>query len=127
MEPWKEQTEGLCGKNIMKMKLLWIVAAAALITGCAETRKHAGASAENDQNVLTGGPMTGTQIKDLPAPVQATLQQRAPTAEIAGIDKEKENGRVFYKISFIEPGRNPVMWIAEDGTVLPDRPSKVMP
>jgi len=111
----------------MKTKLLWIAAAAALITGCAETRKHAGATAENDANVLTGGPVTGTRIQDLPAPVQVTLQQRMPTAEIAGIDKERENGRTFYKISFIESGRNPVMWFAEDGTVLPDRPSKVMP
>ena len=103
------------------------MAAAALITGCAESRKHAGAAAENDSNVLTGGPMVGTRIQDLPAPVQATLQQRAPTAEIAGLDKERENGRTFYKISFIEPGHNPVMWIAEDGSVLPDRPSKLMP
>ena len=111
----------------MKIKILSAIAVAALITGCAETRKHAGASAENDNNVLTGGPVVGTKIKDLPTPVQTTLQQRAPTAEIAGIDKERENGRTYYKISFIEPGRNPIMWIAEDGTVLPDRPSKVLP
>ena len=39
----------------MKIKILCIIAAATLIAGCAETRKHAGASAENDQNVLTGG------------------------------------------------------------------------
>jgi len=111
----------------MKIRLLCIVAVAALIAGCAETSKHAGATAENDSNVLTGGPVVGTRIQDLPAPVQASLQQRMPTAEIAGIDKERENGRTFYKISFIQPGKNPVMWFAEDGTVLPDRPSKVMP
>jgi hypothetical protein len=102
----------------MKIQMLAVATALALITGCAENRKHMGAAAENDQNVLTGGPMTGTKINDLPPAVQRTLQERVGSAEIAGIDKEKEDGRVYYKISFIQPGKNPKMIIAEDGTIV---------
>ncbi|HSU54919.1 MAG TPA: hypothetical protein VLT36_12750 [Candidatus Dormibacteraeota bacterium] len=110
----------------MKIQILCLAATVALVSGCAEMRKNAGASAENDRSVLTGGPVTGTRIKDLPDAVRNTLQQRAPNAEVADIDKERENGQTFYKVSFAEPGKNPSLWIAEDGSVLPDRPSKVM-
>jgi len=102
----------------MKIQILCAVAAVALITGCAETRKEMGASSENDQNVLTGGPVTGTRLKDLPQPVRDTLQSRMPTAEVSDIDKKTQNGRVVYKISFIEPGKNPSIYVAEDGSVV---------
>ena len=107
----------------MKSKILSVLAIVAMVTGCAEVRKHAGAASENDQNVLTGGPVTGTRIKDLPQPVRDTLKQRVPSAEIADIDKKTENGRVVYKISFVEPGKNPSLYIAEDGTTV-ERPQK---
>src|SRR5215472_10338895 len=102
----------------MKTQVLCLAAIVALAVGCAEARKDMGASAENDQNVLTGGPVTGTTIKDLPQPVKDALQQRVPTAEIANITKENENGRVVYKISFIQPGTNPTMYFGEDGQVV---------
>jgi len=104
--------------NTMKYQILCAVAAVALATGCAEMRKHAGASSENDQNVLTGGPVTGTRIKDLPSAVRETLKQRVPTAEVADIDKQTREGRTVYKISFMESGKNPAVYIAEDGTVM---------
>ena len=102
----------------MKNQILCALAAVALATGCAETRKHAGATAENDHNVLTGGPVTGTRLVDLPQAVKDALQKRLPSAEVADIDKQSKEGRTVYKVSFIEPGTNPTLFISEDGRVL---------
>jgi uncharacterized membrane protein YkoI len=43
-----------------------------------------------------------------------------PTAEIADIDTEVHNGRTVYQIQFIEPGRNPTLYISQDGHVVPN-------
>ena len=96
-----------------------MAAAAALLVGCssAETRKHAGGPNLNDQNVLSGGPVVGTTLADLPAPVKHTLQQQMPTAEVADIDKVERNGKIVYEITFAEPGKNPTIYIAADGTL----------
>lgn len=88
-----------------------------MLAGCLPLRSNRGA-AETDHNVLTGGPVTGTRVKDLPLAVQATLRQRVPTAEVADIDKEKKAGRVVYKISFLEANKTPTMYITENGSVL---------
>ena len=102
----------------MKTRILWAVAAVALVTGCTEMRKNMGASNENDQNVLTGGPVTGTRLSDLPESVKNTLKERVPTAEVADIDKETLDGQIVYKISFAEPGKNPSIYITQDGKVV---------
>src|SRR2546423_833871 len=103
--------------TLMKNQILCALAVIALATGCAESRKHMGAGNENDQNVLTGGPVTGTTIKDLPKAVKQTLKERFSNAEVADIDKQTKNGRIVYKISFMEPGKNPTIYVAEDGSV----------
>ncbi len=87
-------------------------------------RKNMGASNENDQNVLTGGPVTGTRLSDLPASVRSTLKERVPTAEVADIDKQTLNGQIAYKISFAEPGKNPTIFITQDGKVVQNPNSK---
>lgn len=103
----------------MKIKILCLLAGIALLAGCAETRqKYMGKAGDNDQNVLTGGPVVGTTLKDLPQAVRDTLKQRAPTAEVADIDKEKRDGKTVYEISFSERGKNQKLFIAEDGTVV---------
>jgi len=101
----------------MKNQILCAVAAVALVTGCAEMRKNMGAAAENDQNVLTGGPVSGTRLKDLPQAVRDKLKEQAPTSEVADIDKQTQNGKTVYKFTFAEPGKNPAIYIAEDGTI----------
>jgi hypothetical protein len=90
-------------------------------------RKHMGGGKDNDNNVLTGGPVTGTTIKDLPQAVKNTLKEKAPTAEIADIDKQSQGGRTIYRITFSEPGTNPTMYISEDGTVVQNMPSEKSP
>jgi hypothetical protein len=104
--------------NTMKIQIVCLFAAVGLLAGCAESRQSMGASAENDQNVLTGGPVTGTTLKDLPSPVREALQKQMPRAEVADIDKTTRNGKVVYEISFAEPGKNPKVYISEDGQML---------
>lgn len=111
----------------MKTQILCAIASIALLVGCSEMRKHMGGSAQNDNNVLTGGPVTGTTIKDLPQAVKNTLKEKAPTAEIADIDKESQGGRVIYRITFSEPGKNPPMYLSQDGTIVQDIPSEKSP
>jgi hypothetical protein len=102
----------------MKIQILCAIAILGLLSGCAWTGKHTGGSEYNDQNVLTGGPMTGITIKDLPQSVKDTLQQKVPTAEISNIQRENMGGKSVYKFTFLDPDKNPPMWIAEDGNVV---------
>jgi hypothetical protein len=99
----------------MTIKILCAIAVAGLLSGCAWSGKHVGASAYNDNNVLTGGPTVGTTIKDLPQPVKDTLQQKVPQAEISDIEKETMTGKTVYKVIFLDKEKYPTMWIAEDG------------
>ena len=104
----------------MKTRLFCAIAAATLAMGCAEMRKDMGAAAQTDQDVLTGGPISGTRLQDLPQSVRDALKERVPAAEVADIDKQNRNGRVVYKISFAEPGKNPALFIDEMGKLEAD-------
>lgn len=106
----------------MKIQLFCVLAAAVLLTGCTETRQRFSGAAETDQNVLTGGPMTGTTLKDLPQAVRYALQRNAPNAEIADIDKTTRNGQAVYEISFTRPGKNPKIYVTETGELLANPP-----
>jgi hypothetical protein len=102
---------------------LWVAAIVGLTSGsgCALFRKNMGASADNDQNVLTGGPVTGTHIKELPKAVRKTLAAKASGAEIAAIDKQTQDGRLIYRIILSEGGLNRSLYILDDGNVLENR------
>jgi hypothetical protein len=125
MANWVMRQQRYFGNEIstsMKTQILCAIASAALLLGCSEMQKNMG-GAENDKNVLTGGPVTGTTINDLPQPVKNKLKELAPAAEIADIDKHTQGGRVIYRITFTEPGRNPTMYIAQDGTIIQNMPT----
>lgn len=98
----------------------------ALLLSCSQMRTSMG-GAENDHNVLTGGPLSGTTINDLPQPVKNTLKEKAPTAEIADIDRQSQGGRMIYRITFTEPGKNPTMYISQDGSIVQNMPSERPP
>ena len=83
--------------------------------------------ANNDHDVLTGGPVTGTTINDLPEPVKHTLKETRPNAEIADIDKQAGGGRVIYRIIFTDPARNSTMFIDEDGSIVQNMRSEKPP
>ena len=103
----------------MRIGFLCSVAALLLISGCAGMRGHMGGTAQNDHNILTGGPFTGTLLSDLPEPVRETLNETVPKAEIADIDKQLANGKVYYKISFSNPNTNGSVIISQDGKITP--------
>jgi hypothetical protein len=98
---------------------LAIFAAAALLAGCSDTPPYQGAAVDNDQNVLTGGPITGTTIDDLPAAVKDTLKQRAPHDEIASIARTRRDGRVVYEVLFLN-SEDPNLYLRDDGKVMPE-------
>ncbi|HWH68181.1 MAG TPA: hypothetical protein VNT26_02295 [Candidatus Sulfotelmatobacter sp.] len=100
----------------MKTKILCAISILGLLSGCAWSGKHVGASAYNDQNVLTGGPTVGMTIKELPQTVKDTLKEKVPTAEISDIQRENMGGKSVYKITFLDSTKYPAMWIAEDGS-----------
>jgi hypothetical protein len=129
MANWVMRQQGYFGNEIstsMKTQILCAMTSAALLVGCSGMREGMG-GAQNDRNVLTGGPVTGTTINDLPQPVKDRLKELAPTAEIADIDKQPQGGRVIYRITFTESGRNPTMYISQDGTIVQNIPTDRTP
>jgi len=67
--------------------------------------------------MLTGGPVTGVTLSDLPAKVVKTIQQRAPDAEIDFISKETRGDQTTYIVTFKNRAR-PTLYVAQDGAVL---------
>jgi len=71
--------------------------------------------------MLTGGPVTGVTLSDLPPKVVKTIQQRAPSSEIDYITKETHGDQVSYIIYF-KDRTHPVLYVSQDGTVLKESP-----
>ena len=74
-------------------------------------------AAQDTVGVLTGGPVTGITLSDLPPQVVKRIQERAPDAEISYINKEKQGDKVTYEVVF-KDRMHPALRIAADGTVL---------
>jgi hypothetical protein len=66
----------------------------------------------------------GTRIKrsDLPPKVMKAIPERAPTGEVAYINKEGWGGRAIYVVTFKDEAHNPKLLLAEDGTVVEETP-----
>jgi uncharacterized membrane protein YkoI len=72
------------------------------------------------KKALTPTGAVGTQFSALPEKVQKTIQAHAPDAQIANISRQSDNGRTIYEVSFQEPGKNPSIKVADDGTLVQD-------
>ncbi len=71
-------------------------------------------------------PMTPKlELSNVPAPVQQTIKREAAGREIAAIHQDTIDGRNGYVAEFSEKGRNPRLYVAEDGSVL--RPTEKPP
>ena len=62
----------------------------------------------------------GTRVKlaDVPPDVMKVIPERAPSSEVAYINRETWSSRVVYVVTFKDEAHNPKLLIAEDGTVL---------
>jgi hypothetical protein len=92
----------------MKIQMMIATVAVGLMVGCAS----------HNINEPAGASLAGTRFADLPPAVQNTIRRQNPNGQIADIDKERRSGRVVYEVQFAEPGINPRLHIAEDGTLL---------
>ena len=70
------------------------------------------------QRILTPTGAVGTPMSALPEAVQKTIKSQAPNAPIDHITRHTDNGRTIYEVEFKEPGTNPTLQVAEDGTVV---------
>ena len=95
-----------------------------LMIGAMTVGLMAGCASYNDNEVIEESagvstePSVGLSIDELPPAVQATIRARSPEAKIDDIDRELRSGRVVYEVQFSEPGQNPKMHIAEDGSLV---------
>lgn len=64
-------------------------------------------------------------IDQLPPAVKATLEAQAQGCQIEDLEKEEEDGKVFYSADIIKAdGTKVEVEIAEDGTLLPQEEEK---
>ena len=96
-----------------------LVAFGAILVGCRQTPEHMGSAVDNDSNVMTGGPITGITLQDLPPAVKETLKEQAPHAEIELIEKKTREGQLVYEFTFTESSNTPKLYVSEDGKALP--------
>ncbi|HEX4263427.1 MAG TPA: hypothetical protein VH597_03735 [Verrucomicrobiae bacterium] len=100
------------------MKFFAFAAAIVMLAGCTQTPQFQGAAVDNDQNVLTGGPITGITIDDLPDRVKGALKKRVPGAEIASIVRTRLQRHAIYEISFIDADTYSPLRLRDDGQTL---------
>jgi hypothetical protein len=91
---------------------------AALLIGCVGSRQPMGAAVDTDQNVLTGGPITGVTLEDLPNAVKHELRLQVPKGEVADIDRLTNGREAVFQFSFTDPDSNPKLFIAQNGRVI---------
>jgi hypothetical protein len=68
-------------------------------------------------SIITGGPVAGVTLNDLPPAVVKTIQRRAPDAQVESIVKEVHGDQTTYAVTF-KDGVHPAMRLASDGTIL---------
>jgi len=60
------------------------------------------------------------RFDDLPDPVKETIKAQRGTAPVKDIERVQKDGRTLYEVEFSQPGTNPKLCIAADGTVVPE-------
>jgi hypothetical protein len=109
----------ICFRNDDLFPPLYVAADGSLLNP--DLSLAAGAPADTF-GVISGGPVTGVKLSELPPPVSKTLHDRAPNVGIASVNKETWGDRVVYIVSFSDPAHHPRLYLAADGTVLNEGP-----
>jgi hypothetical protein len=65
------------------------------------------------------------KLENLPDAVQATVKREAAGREIGDIDREYWNGHAGYRVTVRGPGRNPSIYVRDDGSL--ERPTEKPP
>lgn len=99
----------------MKTTTLFCTAAAALLVGSAP--RVSAQYLPDTQPTLS----TSLSMSELPAPVQNTVRKTAGDEQIARIHRDSLEGKSGYRVQFKERGRNPDIFVTEDGTLLQPR------
>jgi putative membrane protein len=73
---------------------------------------------DNDKTAKT------LNYSELPAKVQATVKSESGSENIKSARKHQMNGKTAYKVEVQKDGRNRVLHIAEDGTIIKDNNAK---
>jgi putative membrane protein len=82
-----------------------------------------GASARVDASVDTDKDAKVMSFNETPAKVQATIKTEGGT-DTTKVKKHTMNGKTAYKVEIEKDGRNRVLHIAEDGTIIKDNKAK---
>ena len=67
-------------------------------------------------------PAPTLDVKQLPAPVQTTLQREE--ARVSKVEQQTENGTKFYEATLSKDGKNYVIHVGDDGKVLKREPAQ---
>ncbi|MGZ5543910.1 MAG: hypothetical protein ACXWIU_04485 [Limisphaerales bacterium] len=82
-----------------------VTASATILAGCAQwNERFNGAQSMN--------------FNELPPAVQATVRNEIGNQPIAAITREKKYGEPSYRVEVQEPGLNPTVWVAKDGSII---------
>ncbi len=73
---------------------------------------------EDDIGAVSGGPVGGLRLSDLPIDVAKTVQEKAPTAEVGFIRKITAGDRTLYEISFKGNAHPSRMVLSETGVLV---------
>ena len=72
------------------------------------------------ERLLTPTGAVGTKFSALPEKVQKTIKDTAPDAQITNISRQDKDGRAIYEVELKDTGKNPIIRVAEDGTMVQD-------
>src|SRR4051812_392859 len=121
----KISTETRDGRMVYKIKFqdpginpaIWVTGEGNIIKSDINRDKAVGATG-NDVDLTTGSSKSDLKFTQLPAAVQKTVRQRAPSAKIANIKQRTQDGVLVYEVSFEEKGTNPNIIVANDGSIV---------
>ena len=70
--------------------------------------------------LAAGGAMAAEKLKleDLPGPVQQTVKEQTKNATLAGLAKEKEDGKTVYEVETKVNGKSRDLMVATDGKII---------